>query len=244
MIGRRGAGHAIAATVVVATAIAGCRPSEPRIPLDAFTAGRSYTTRFADRENPISERGQWITGRAVGSDWADVVTTPGLAYGTQSGAQGYDDAVALLTGTWTADQMAQATVRCTNRRDDAYEEVELRLRSDLTLHASTGYEINFRCSKTANAYAEIVRWNGPVGKFTYLARGRGSKYGVATGDTVAATAVGDVLTAYINGVPMLQGKDGTFATGRPGIGFFLQGSIGANSDYGFTSFVAANAPQS
>jgi hypothetical protein len=218
-----------------------CGPSEPPVPLEAFRAGRGYTTRFAAAEQPISENGKWVSGKATGLVWADVVTEPGLAYGSQNGAQGYDDSTALLTGTWTADQMAQATVRCSNPRDDAYEEVELRLRSALAPHALTGYEINFRCSKTAKAYSEIVRWDGPLGKFTYLTRGQGSKYGVATGDTVAATAVGDVLTAYVNGVPVLQATDRTFATGNPGLGFFLQGADAAR-EYGFTSFTAANAP--
>ena len=220
---------------------ASCGPSEPSISLDAFKTGRSSTTRFAVAEHPISEGGKWVTGKATALDWADVVTEPGLAHGSQSGAHGYDDATALLTGEWTADQMAQATVRCTNSRDDVYEEVELRLRSALAPHVGTGYEINFRCLKTAKAYAEIVRWNGPLGKFTYLTRGQGSKYGVASGDTVSATAVGDVLTAYINGVPMLQTTDRTFATGNPGIGFFLDGAA-LVTDYGFTSFTAANAP--
>ena len=106
----------------------------------------------------------------------------------------------------------------------------------------TGYEINFRCSKTSKANSEIVRWDGPLGKFTYLTRGEGSKYGVATGDTVAATAVGDVLTAYVNGVPMLQAVDRTFASGNPGLGFFLEGATGVAGEYGFTSFTASNTP--
>ena len=235
--GRRGA----MAAALSAAILSSCRPSEPSIPLVAFTSGRSYTTRFVAAENPISEGGKWVTGKATAVDWADVVSEPGLARGSQSGAHGYDDPTALLTGEWTADQMAQATVRCTNPRDDVYEEVELRLRSALAPHLNTGYEINFRCSKTAKAYSEIVRWNGPLGKFTYLTRGKGSKYGVASGDTVAATAVGDVLTAYINGVPMLQTIDRTFAAGNPGLGFFLDGAANVR-DYGFTTFTAASAP--
>jgi hypothetical protein len=221
--------------------LASCGPSEPSITLDAFAGSPSYATRFAAAENPLSDGGKWLSARAASLDWADVAAEAGLAHGTQRGGHGYDDSTALLAGTWTADQMAQATVRCATARDDAYEEVELRLRSALAPHALTGYEINFRCSKTAKAYSEIVRWNGPLGKFTYLTRGEGSKYGVATGDTVAATAVGEVLTAYINGVPMLQATDRTFATGSPGIGFFLEGAAGAGR-YGFTSFIAANAP--
>ena len=72
--------------------------------------------------------------------------------------------------------MAEATVHSVNQNDNIYEEVELRLRSSLSPHRSTGYEITFRCSKTANAYAQIVRWDGPLGKFTYLNSHWGPQY--------------------------------------------------------------------
>ncbi len=237
-----GVAQRAAAACLLGVVLVGCGPSEPSIALQAFAAGRGYTTGFAVAENPLSDGGTWLNGKAAGLDWADVATAPGLAHGTQNGARGYDDSTALLTGTWTPDQMARATVRCANPRDDVYEEVALRLRSSLAAHVAIGYEFDFRCTKSGAAYAEIVRWNGPLGKFTYLTRGKGSKYGVASGDTIAATAVGEVLTAYINGVPMLQARDQTFLSGNPGIGFFLQGA-GAPGNYGLTAFSAANAPR-
>ena len=184
----------------------------------------------------------WMTGKTAGLDWADVAVTPGLAYGVEAGTNGYDDSTALLTGSWKPDQMAEGTVHTVDQNDKIHEEVELRLRSSLSAHRSTGYEINFRCSKTSDSYAEIVRWDGPVGKFTYLGRGRGAKYGVVDGDLVTATVVGRLITAYINGVQVLQTTDSTYATGSPGMGFFLEGTTGVNRDYGFTSFRAANAP--
>jgi hypothetical protein len=204
------------------------------------SAGRTYTTNFLYSENPISEGGNWINGRAVGLDWSDVATTSGLAYGAESGANGFDDSTALLTGSWEPNQTAQATVHTVDQNDNIFEEVELRLRSSLSAHEATGYEINFRCSKTANAYAQIVRWNGPLGNFTYLSSNDGSQYGVANGDVVKATIVGDVITVYINGVQILHATDDTYGTGSPGMGFFLQGTTGVNSDYGFTSFTASD----
>jgi hypothetical protein len=72
------------------------------------------------------------------------------------------------------------------------------------------------------------------------ARG-GTPYGVADGDIVKATIVGNVITAYINGVQVLQATDGTYASGSPGIGFYLRGVPGVNRDYGFTSFTASDA---
>lgn len=203
-------------------------------------ARRTYSTHFPLAEDPISERGNWEGGKTLGLDWTDVATMPGRAFGLESGVKGYDDATALLTGNWGPNQTAQAAVYTVNQNDKINQEVELRLRSSLSAHNATGYEVLFRCSKTDNAYAEIVRWNGPLGNFTYLDRHKGAQYGVANGDVVKATIVGNVITAYINGVQVARATDGTYATGRPGIGFFLQGATGVNRDYGFTSFMASD----
>lgn len=205
---------------------------------------RKYMTNFGLTENPISERGKWISGRGVGLDWADVRTLQGFAFGTQTAtvttAPGqYDDSTALVAGPWDPDQAAEATVRTRNPHPKAYEEVELRLRSTLTPHRATGYEITFRCLKSPKSYCDIVRWNGPLGSFTYVKQGRGSQFGVGTGDVVKATIRGSVITAYINGVQVLQGTDSTFQSGSPGIGFYVENAPGSvDGDYGFTSFTA------
>lgn len=204
-----------------------------------------YATNFSRVENPISEGGHWLNGKADGLDWADVRTTRGLAFGTELGvvktAPGeYDDSAALLTGSWGPNQTAEATVHTVNQNNKIWEEVELRLRSTLSPHRATGYEINFRCSKAENAYSEIVRWNGPLGSFTYVKQAQGSRYGVANGDVVKATMVGNVITTYRNGVQMLQATDNTFTRGSPGIGFFIAGATGVDGDYGFSSFRATD----
>lgn len=199
-----------------------------------------YTTTFPLVENPVSEGGNWINGRTVGLDWSNIRSTPGFVFGTESGTVNYNDSTALLTGTWGPDQTVQATVHTVKQNDNISQEVELRLRSSLSAHSATGYEINFRCSKTANAYAEIVRWNGPLGNFTYLAHQGGSAYGVANGDVVKGTIVRNVITAYINGVQVLQATDNTYSNGSPGMGFYLQGASGVNGDYGFKSLSATD----
>ena len=206
---------------------------------------RTYTTNFPLAEGLLSEGGKWKNGKKDGLDWANVRTAPGLAFGTEDGGtrpapQKYDDSTALLTGTWGPDQTAQATVHAVNQNDKIYEEVELRLRSALSPHQATGYEILFRSSKSANAYCEVVRWNGPLGDFTYLSRAKGSQCGVASGDVVKASMVGNVITAYINGVQVLRATDDTFKSGNPGIGFYIEGATGVDSDYGFTSFTATS----
>jgi chitodextrinase len=199
---------------------------------------RPYTTNFPLNENPISEGGNWINGHTVGLDWADISTSSGLAMGTQSGFGGYDDSTALLTGVWGPDQTAEATVRTTNQNSGAYEEVEIRLRSSISAHSNTGYEINFRCLATGDTYSQIVRWNGPLGDFTHLNSSAGP--GLNDGDVVKATVIGNVITAYINGRAIVSVTDDTFSGGNPGMGFYVQGAIGVNQDYGFTSFSASD----
>jgi hypothetical protein len=203
---------------------------------------RSFATRFSKDESPLSSGGAWLGGKSAGLDWADVATAGGLAYGLESGTAGYDDSTALLAGAWRPNQTAEATVHTVNQNDKISEEVELRLRSRLTPHGATGYEINFRCLKTKDAYTEIVRWDGPLGKFTYLSHKDGAQFGVKDGDVVRATVAGNLIRVYLNGVLVNQAADSTFPAGRPGLGFFLQGATGPNRDYGYTSFSASDQP--
>lgn len=202
--------------------------------------GNSYSTGFPTAENPISEGGRWLNGQAVGLDWKNVRTSSGLAYGADSsGSAHYDDPTALLAGSWAPDQTAEATVHSVNQRGgDVYQEVELRLRSTISAHRNSGYEINFRCTRDGSQYVQIVRWNGPLGDFDYVASTRGP--GIRDGDTVKASIVGTTISVFINGTQVLTGSDGTFRTGNPGMGFYLQGGAGSNADFGFTSFSASD----
>jgi hypothetical protein len=204
------------------------------------TLARTYSTTFPLTENPISEGGNWISGDAVGLDWADVCTTPGFAIGLESGGTGFDDATALLTGTWGSNQIASAVIFTTNRMSIPYEEIEVRLRSSLSPHNCDGYEVLFSMKPDAGCYVQIVRWNGPLGDFTYVAQAFGSQYVVNTGDTISGSISNHILTAYINGAPVLQGTDSTYSSGSPGIGIFIQGASGVNHDYGVTSFTATD----
>ena len=155
-----------------------------------------------------------------------------------AGPARYADATALLTGTWRADQATEGTVYA--GKTFGSPEVELRLRSSLSPHSATGYEISNSVSRGDSSYLIIVRWNGRLADFTYLANLRGPQYGVKSGDVVKATIVGNVITAYKNGVPLAQVKDNTFSAGSPGMGF----NEGTNGDYGFTSFKASDSSAS
>lgn len=199
----------------------------------------TYTTNFSLTENPISENGKWINGKTVGLDWADVRTSPGLAYGTQTDTIQFDDSTAELTGTWGPDQSAWATVHTVNQSSALFEEVEIRLRTTISAHSITGYEINFRCTADGSQYVQIVRWNGALGNFTMIDGRTGP--GLHSGDVVKATISGSTITAYVNGTAIFSATDGTFTSGSPGMGFYIQnGSASQEGDYGFTSFTATD----
>ena len=147
----------------------------------------------------------------------------------------YTDPTALLEGSWGKNQKAKARVFSRNQTEKYYQEVEIRLRSKLSPHLCTGYEVFWRCLKTPNAYVEIVRWNGKVRDWTSLKKLSGARYGVKDGDLVEASIVGNVIKGYLNGVEVISVTDNTFKEGKPGMGFNY--GVGAsNQDFGFSSY--------
>ena len=169
----------------------------------------------------------------------------GIACGTQTGTNTgiykFNDSFAHLS-RFPPDQEAWGEARITRPNASSNQELEILLRFTSVPHRTTGYECFARCLTSASSYVQIVRWDGPLGKFTYLADMRGTNYGLNNGDIVRASIVGNVITVYINGVEKARVTDDTFKTGNPGIGEFLacdtgQG-IGSNSDFGFSSFTA------
>ncbi len=225
--------------------------------LPSKTPVRSYKTEFSTDETPLSEGGLWLNGRKDGVDWADVLVRGGRAYGEvtrmmarekrleQAGlgagaATGavegdYDDPTAVLTGNWGKDQYANARVFSRKQTGLYFQEVEIRLRSRVKPHWCDGYEVFFRCLKTDEGYAEIVRWNGKIGDFTSLKKLIGKDYGVQDGDLIAASIVGNVIRGYINGEEIISAVDDRIESGSPGIGFnFFVGDT--NVDHGLTSF--------
>jgi hypothetical protein len=203
------------------------------VPVLTWSQG-TYTTNFPATENPISEGGRWVNGAVTGLDWSNVQTIGGVASGPVLAPGNYNDPTALLTGSWGPDQTAQATVYSIKQSDSIYEEVEFRLRSSLSAHVCTGYEVNFRVSSSGGAYMAIVRWNGPLGDFTYLAQYYGAQYGVSNGDVVKASIIGSTITVYKNGTQIGTATDNTYKSGAPGIGF--DGPVGTNANWGFSSF--------
>lgn len=216
---------------------------------------RSYSTDFPLDEDPISEGGMWVNGKADGIDWTDVVTKGGVVYGAPSrmdvaekrAEQGnleeddadpvgdYDDPTAVLSGEWGKNQHGKATVYSKNPTAEFFQEVQIRLRTVIEANNCTGYEVFFRCLKTDEGYAEIVRWNGAIGDWTSLKRLVGSDYGVKDGDVVEATIEGNVLKGFVNGVELISVSDDVYENGAPGVGFNF-GVGDTNADHGFSSF--------
>lgn len=232
------------APLILATALTvvftGCSSSTKEKPSVSATPQtpapvNTYTTNFPLKESTISEGGRWIDAKSVGLDWGNVSTTPGLAVG-HAGPKRFADSAALLSGTWGPNQSVEEVVY--SKKTVHYPEVSLRLRSDVSAHNCQGYEISYSLKSDDTAYLIMVRWNGGLADFTYLAQLHGKQYGVKTGDVVKATIVGNVITTYKNGVQMGQVTDNTYLTGRPGFGF----NEGINGDYGITRFTATDAP--
>lgn len=221
----------------------------------AKTPVRSYATDFSRDETPISDGGLWVNGRADGIDWCDVLVQDGVCIGEvtrmavaeQRAEQGnltpgqdatpvgdYDDPTAVIGGDWGADQFARGVVFSRNQTDRYFQEVELRLRTTITPHSITGYEVFFRALATDEGYAEIVRWDGAIGKWKSLTRQVGARFGVRDGDIVEACIVGDEIRGYINGLEVTYARDDTYANGCPGVGFNFGVGM-TNVDTGFRS---------
>ena len=221
------------------------------------TPVRSYKTEFKKNETPISEGGLWLNGRKDGIDWCDVLVKDGVAFGEVSRNQvaerraeqatlgagaatgaavgDYDDPTAVLTGQWGPNQYGKVKVFSRNQTDKYFQEVQIRLRHNMKPKFCDGYEVFFRVLDSDAGYAEIVRWNGPVGGWTSLKKLIGKKFGVKDGAIIEASIVGNVITGYLNGVEMISVVDDNIKSGAPGVGFNF-GVGTTNADHGVRTF--------
>jgi hypothetical protein len=217
--------------------------TEPSVHAQSAAAvTRSYSTSFTNGEYPISEGKRWVNGKTDGLDWADVRTTPGLAFGVSLPSK-YADPTAVLGGEWGSDQQAEARVSVKTTFSTCCHEVELRLRTTISPHSITGYEI--LCSLVGSKpYLNIVRWNGPLNDFSDVSK---SDLSCADGDILKAVAFRDSITVYKNGAKVVEGKDSNYTSGSPGIGFYddsnnIWSRLGFRSwsQFGFSNFSATD----
>jgi hypothetical protein len=190
---------------------------------------RSYATDFAGSENPLSEGGVW---QNHSPDLTKVVKVDGYAHGTQTGHGGFDDSSAYLAG-FPPNQSISAVVRvASNLALNPNREVELLVRwaDRASPNSATGYEVNVH---HRGAYLIIGRFKGAE-------LGRAANPPVPkTGDVFKVTAVGNVITAYWNGVVVAQVVDSAFPIGNPGIGFYIDPGA-RNDEFGFTNVSATS----
>jgi hypothetical protein len=186
-----------------------------------------------------------ITANSPGVNWSSTldgycgcepissvsVLRPGLAGPPTSGGP-YGDALAVVTGTWPANQTASAVVApAAAVGSSIYQEVELHLRTNPA--TGQGYEIDWGLNHN---YFYIVTWNGNgltgVGVAWTIIYGKtGPAFALAPGDTVKASAVGNVITVWRNGTQVVSFADpnNRFPTGNPGFGFEPGGVFGISS---------------
>ena len=197
----------------------------------------TYSTNFDRDESPISEGGAWVH---LGLDWTFIDTEDGIAFGTQSGTNELDDSYAHLTG-FPPDVMVSAVVHIDATIDPSCtHEVEIHLRWSDGPHQARGYE----CLVSLFGSAQIFRWNGALADYTLLDSGAVPGNMVHDGDTISASAVGNVITLFVNGVQVAQASDSTWTDGNPGMGFFLRANSGCDTRgvMGFTRYTASSIP--
>jgi hypothetical protein len=203
---------------------------------------QTYSTRFEGNEEPLSEAGKWTNN---GVDWTHIRKKDGVACGSQTGTNTgiykFNDSYALLHG-FPSDQEAWGVAHVARPNSSCIQEIEILLRFTSSPHRTTGYECFARCVTSERSYVQIVRWDGTLGKFTYLADKRGANFGLNNGDILKASVIGNVITVSVNGVEKARVTDDTFKMGDPGIGEYLACETGqgieSNFDFGFSSFAA------
>lgn len=205
-----------------------------------IVSGPSYSTNFGSTENPLSDGGKWVNGKAVGVNWHNVRSMSGRAVAAAF-VSGYNDPIAVLTTSFAANQYAQGTVfRVSSYAPSASHEIELLLRFQITAGNARGYEILWGAKGEVN----VVRWNGPLGSYNAIGGVTGPNLGAAKdGDVLRAEISGNIIRVYKNGTLALTRDVSTvgniWTTGQPGIGFFPR-SGAVLENYGWKSYQAGS----
>jgi hypothetical protein len=211
--------------------------------------GSTYSTNFATAENPLSEGGKWVDGKAVGVNWNNPQSAFGKAYASVlSGLSGsrYDDSIAHLATslrTFAPNQYAQGTVfKASGYTTAGGHELELLLRFSIVNGNAHGYEVLWGIA----GYMAVVRWNGALGDYTPVYDpGNGSIPVPQDGDVLRAEITGNIIKVYRNGVQVGPNIDVTsiggqvWSSGQPGLGFWpVDGAVVANM--GWKSYTAGD----
>lgn len=200
-----------------------------------------YSTNFPLTESPISDGGRWVNGGTTGLDWTNVQTSGGIAFATQTqhAEPPFDDSIAHLIG-YRADHWCQGTIF---NNSSANREVELLLRSNITPHNTTQYEIDI----TQSNGLDLAIWLGALNSFTVLVTGVTSGVSLLNGAVWYAQILGPIILVQCNGATVLtydtSGDTVKISSGNPGMGFYGDtgaGTPSATNTLGFSSFSAGS----
>lgn len=189
----------------------------------------SYDTSWPDDENPISQGGRWTV--AGGGFYNDIRSSGGLCFAAAD-SPGYDDCLAMLDSPTIGNNHR---VEITAHRVGGYDPADShengiylrRGRAGASNEFVTGYECLFPITGGSNF--QIIGWLGThhdsldnfdLGiEVTSMNGGLGT---IAHGDVLAAQIVGSTIKCYRNGTQFAQATDTRWATGKPGLGFFVR----------------------
>lgn len=206
----------------------------------------SYGTNFPLTETSISEGGRWRGGLTDGGSWHDIRTAAGIAYGTQlsgpTSGPPYDDSMACLSD-FPPDHSASVIVNIDPAGNvGLFHEAELLLRWDISPGVARGYECNYAYN---GAYSQIAIWNGPQNSFGTFVDPGDPNGALQTGDVLLATAIGNVISMYRNGVLTCQlidtsgaGGGAKWTDGNPGLGQWRRNGSGLPPRIRYTHYEA------
>ena len=223
-------------------------PPPPAGACPTTAATGTYSTSFAQIENPLSEGGKWRNGHQTGIDWTDPRSIGGgtVASSAPTPTRYSDDIGHIDPGflPFSPNQYAEGVVyRAPGYPTNLNHEVELLLRFDISPHQARGYEVGFGNL----GYWFVVRWNGPVASYTAIHdAGLGSLASPQDGDVMRAEIVGNIITVKKNGAVIgtvnVTSQGGTvWQSGQPGIGFWPVDGADP-SKLGWKSFTAGPLP--
>lgn len=215
----------------------------------------SYTTALSLTENPISEAGNWINGKADAVINNDVRTVSGIACATSfnNPSGPFDDSICILNPdkfAIPANQTVTVVVfRAGGYTPSANHEINIFLRGKFTPSHISGYEVNLSLT---GQYGFIMLWKGTgntsLTNFQQLTAI--SHPNLADGDIIEASIIGTVITVRHNpgtGFVTLGTYDTVndfslygfiWSTGNPGMDFWVE-SGGTLTSAGITSFIVS-----
>jgi hypothetical protein len=196
------------------------------------SSASSYSTNFPADENPLSEGGNFTS---TDNDLTRVRSSGGICFGVTDYMRNYEDAYALKTGSWSANQEGEGVIhRASGYNPNANHEVEILLRGSETASSRAWYEILWN----KDGDFAIVYLNGEAGDWSDLSAPF-TQTVPKNGDVFKGNVIGNVITGYVNGVKKVQVSDSRLTSGRPGLAFFYR-SGATNSGFGYSRYTCRN----